>query len=293
MLVAGNQRIESLATTQPTLTTHLSKAAEVPVTHKSLTTESCNRLTPFFWVNSCDNRIGRATFSPLRALTTGLRWSNHEGHEGLEDVIRRSAETHDRLCDRGSLAPRAGTTTWPRTLLSLIPSCSSCASWSTDRPDLLVCHGNIPRPWRTSRCTGAGESFGFELESHVRPPGNLGRWIVPVHIFRSGLCARRNPVGGATKGSGLFDRHRRSIYHYQVVFYSTKTNLTASPGRGRPAAIRPIDRDQRGPDPFDSTWPLRPAQTVPSVFLGRGYLSYSTSTLSQTDTTVTHVIFAA
>ena len=77
--------------------------------------------------------------SPLGALTTGLRWSNHEGHEA---GIRRSAETNERFCDRGSLAPRAGTATWHRTLLSLIPS---CASWSTDRPDALDCHEHIPR----------------------------------------------------------------------------------------------------------------------------------------------------
>ena len=113
--------------------------------------------------------------SPLWALTTGLRWSNHEGHEGHEDGIRRSAESNERLCDRSSLAPRAGTTIWPRTFLSLIPSCSSWASWSTDRPELLACHGHIPRPWRTSQSTGAGGSFGFELEGQVRPPGDLGR----------------------------------------------------------------------------------------------------------------------
>jgi hypothetical protein len=83
--------------------------------------------------------------SPLRALTTGLRWSNHEGHEGHEAGTRRSAESNERLCDRGSRAPRVGTARWQRTLLSLIPSCSSCASWSTDRPDPLACHGHIPR----------------------------------------------------------------------------------------------------------------------------------------------------
>ena len=127
---------------------------------------------PGRWV---DIKEARTLYSLLRALTTRLRWSNHEGHE---DGIRRSAESNERLCDRGSRAPRAGTTTWHRTLLSLIPSCSSCAScasWSTDRPAPLACHGHIPRPWRTSRCTRAGESFGFEREGHVRPPGDLGR----------------------------------------------------------------------------------------------------------------------
>ena len=87
-------------------------------------------------------RSGAPPCSPLRALTTGLRWSNHEGHE---DGIRRAAESNDRLCDHGSLAPRVGTAIWPRTPLSLIPSCSSCASWCTDRPDPLACHGHIPR----------------------------------------------------------------------------------------------------------------------------------------------------
>ena len=42
--------------------------------------------------------LGDARRSPLRALTTGLRWSNREGHE---DRIRRSAETDERLCARG------------------------------------------------------------------------------------------------------------------------------------------------------------------------------------------------
>ncbi len=36
--------------------------------------------------------------SPLRALTTGLGRSNHKGHVGHEDGVRRALESRDRLC---------------------------------------------------------------------------------------------------------------------------------------------------------------------------------------------------
>jgi hypothetical protein len=155
-----------------------------------------SRRTSRPWKTSC---------SPLRALTTGLRWSNHEGHEGHEDGIRRYAESNERLCDRGSLAPRAGTTIWHRTLLSLIPSCSSFASWSTDRPTRLPAMGIFLVPWRTNRSTGAGESFGFELKSHVRPPGDLGRWAAPsvtlggTSPWRKSILPRVSPVRPAER----------------------------------------------------------------------------------------------
>ena len=42
-------------------------------------------------------------------------------------------------------------------------------------PTRLPAIGTFLVPWRTSRSTGAGESFGVELLSHVRPPGDLGR----------------------------------------------------------------------------------------------------------------------
>jgi hypothetical protein len=102
--------------------------------------------------------------SPLRALTTGLRWSNHEGHE---DGIRRSAESNERLYDRGSRGPRAGTTIRHRTLFSLVPSCSSCsscascASWSTDRPAPLACHGHIPRAVANKSVQRSGRIIWF------------------------------------------------------------------------------------------------------------------------------------
>jgi hypothetical protein len=47
-------------------------------------------------------------------------------------------------------------------------------------------------PWRTSRSTGAGEKFGLELESHVRPPGDLGR----------STDVRRSPVAETGVGAG-------------------------------------------------------------------------------------------
>ena len=117
--------------------------------------------------------------SPPRALTTGLNWSNHEGHEGHEDGILRAAESHGRLCDRDSLAPQAGTKRWPRTLLSLNPSCSSCASWYPDRREPFGFHGNIPRPWRICRSTVAGESRKRPADTGralLMAGGRPGRW---------------------------------------------------------------------------------------------------------------------
>jgi hypothetical protein len=134
------------------------------------------------------------------ALTTGLSWSNHEGHEGHEEGDRRAAESHDRLFDRGSLASRAASKRWYRTLLCPIPSCSSCASWSTDHGDPLVRHGNIPRRWETSRFTSAGESLGFELESDTCLPGGLGS--SPLRALTAGL-SRCNHEGHEGHEEGI------------------------------------------------------------------------------------------
>ena len=70
---------------------------------------------------------------------------------------------------------------------------SSCASWYADRGKTLVCHGNVPRTWRTSRFTGAGESR--------RRPADIG-WVLLMAGGRPGRCWLRNAMAWRSTSDG-------------------------------------------------------------------------------------------
>jgi hypothetical protein len=151
-------------------------------------------------------------------LTTGLRWSNHEEHE---DGIRRSAESNERLCDRGLRAPRAGTTLWHRTLLSLIASCASSPSLTPLRCERRspARTGRVHRSRRSGRETMARSLVpAFCPRSSERSSGLVARILWPANTMPMSSTQAKLRLSGAStcvprqSVTSVRSRHRLRSY---------------------------------------------------------------------------------